>query len=348
MQAGSGFDLILCGHINLLPLAVLARSISGGRFQPSSLLRRPQPRPPIVLVVHGVEAWRPCGRRWSDFLLGQVDAVVAVSELTRDRFLGWSLLDNKPSFVLPNCVDLDVFSPGPRKADLVRRYQLGRPVLMTMGRLSAAERYKGVDELLELMPALTAQLPGLTYLIAGDGDDRARLAAKARSLKLAVSEPPVFARKPASVVFTGYVSEQEKADHYRLADTFVMAGRGEGFGIVYLEALACGVPVVASKADASREVLESCASAFLADPNNPDDVWNCIGAALTAQHQASQEWIRSFSRANFTTQALELFDCLRAFSLGASVVNHPIEQRGVFGIQANPRRERRGLRAAGI
>ena len=95
-----------------------------------------------------------------------------------------------------------------------------------------------------MLPALAADVPDVAYLIAGDGDDRARLEKKAAALGVA-----------DRVVFAGYVPEEEKADHYRLADAFVMPGRGEGFGIVYLEALACGVPVVASSLDASREAV---------------------------------------------------------------------------------------------
>jgi glycosyltransferase involved in cell wall biosynthesis len=85
--------------------------------------------------------------------------------------------------------------------------------------------------------------------------DRRCLQEKARSLGV-----------HGRVVFAGYVPESEKADHYRLADAYVMPGRGEGFGIVYLEALACGVPVVASEVDGSREAVREGALGILVDP----------------------------------------------------------------------------------
>jgi phosphatidyl-myo-inositol dimannoside synthase len=94
------------------------------------------------------------------------------------------------------------------------------------------------------MPALIKEIPTIAYLIAGDGTDRHRLEEKAKSLGV-----------HGRVVFAGYIPESEKADHYRLADAYVMPGRGEGFGIVYLEALACGVPVVASQVDGGREAV---------------------------------------------------------------------------------------------
>src|SRR5262249_52354555 len=140
---------------------------------------------------------------------------------------------------------LSKFSTGPKPDNLVTHYGLsGYRVILTLARLAASERYKGIDEVLNLMPALVEEIPNLVYVIAGDGDDRPRLEAKVRKLGM-----------NGRVVFTGYIPEEEKAAHFRLADAFVMPGRGEGFGIVYLEALACGIPVVASKLDAGREAV---------------------------------------------------------------------------------------------
>ncbi len=95
-----------------------------------------------------------------------------------------------------------------------------------------------------MLPSLAERIPGIAYLIVGDGDDRARLEAKAACLGVA-----------DRVVLAGFIPETAKADHYRLADAYVMPGWGEGFGIVYLEAMACGLPVLGSKLDGSREAL---------------------------------------------------------------------------------------------
>jgi glycogen synthase len=73
-------------------------------------------------------------------------------------------------------------------------------------------------------------------------------------------------------VFAGFVPEEEKADHYRLADAFVMPGRGEGFGIVYLEALACGLPIVASSLDASSEVVLNSNFGRVVNPDRPHEL----------------------------------------------------------------------------
>jgi len=229
--------------------------------------------------VHGIEAWRPpriSGLRQS---LCSVDMFVSVSLLTKQRFLEWAPLRGDQGHIIPDCVDLSKYGPGPKPALLIKRYGLwGRRVIMTLGRLSAAERYKGIDEILEVMPALVREMPDLVYLIVGAGDDRSRLESKTRTLGM-----------DSHVVFAGYIPEEEKAAYYRLADAFVMPGSGEGFGIVYLEAMACGIPVVASKADASREAVLHGQIGVLADPGNPQEIRAAIKEALIRPRQFRKE-----------------------------------------------------------
>src|SRR6185295_7156824 len=105
---------------------------------------------------------------------------------------------------------------------------------------------------------LISRFPTLKYMIVGDGDDLARLEQKTFSLGLS-----------ERVIFAGRISEEEKAAHYCLADAYVMPSRGEGFGIVFLEALACGLPVMGSLADGGREALLDGALGCLVDPSNP-------------------------------------------------------------------------------
>lgn len=248
------FDLLICGHVNLLPLAAPLAALL---------------RVPLVLQVHGIDVWRqpsPLTR----FLVRHVGAVWSVSAVTRDRMNTWAALPLARYTVMPNTVRLERFGLAPRRADLVARYRLeGRKVIMTLARLAGFERYKGIDEILNVMPALLAIEPAIIYVVAGDGDDQRRLEDRAAALGIA-----------DHVVFAGYVDESEKADFLRLADVFALPGRGEGFGIVYLEALACGVPVVGSQLDGSREALRDGALGELANPADPDSVRGCIVRAL--------------------------------------------------------------------
>jgi glycosyltransferase involved in cell wall biosynthesis len=162
---------------------------------------------------------------------------------------------------------------------------------MTMGRLAPEEQYKGFDEIIELLPALALDVPNLSYLIVGSGLDRARLEGKASSLGVG-----------DRVVFAGFVPEEEKADHFRLADAFVMPGRGEGFGIVCLEAMACGVPVVASKADGSREAVLNGRLGIVVDPEDPGEIRSGIHAALSRPAGVVPDGLDYFSFENFTVR----------------------------------------------
>lgn len=279
-------SVIFCAHIYLLPVAFVMRLIC---------------RAPVVLNIHGIEAWKPTRSRPANFLAKRIDALVSVSDFTRRRFLNWTKLNGTKSFILPNCIDLNRFGPGPKSEKLLTRYGLrGRKVMMTLARLSAGERYKGIDEVLELLPALAVAIPNIAYMICGDGDDRARLEQKAVQLGIR-----------NRVAFAGYIPETEKTDHYRLADVFVMPGRGEGFGIVYLEAMACGIPVVASKADASREAVRNGELGALPNPDNPLEITAAITEALRKQ-KIVPAGLEYFSYPRFEQRCHELLDTLKS------------------------------------
>jgi phosphatidylinositol alpha-1,6-mannosyltransferase len=274
--AQSRCDLVVCGHINLLPVAALAS------WRCSA---------PLVLLIYGIDAWQPHRSKFVIRLLRRVAHVISISEITRDKFSAWSGVPRERIHVLPNAIDLARYGTAPKNPMLEQRYGLaGKRVLMTLGRLSADERYKGFDEVLELLPELLKSYSDLTYLIVGDGDDRDRLQRKAQSLGVT-----------DRVVFAGYVAEPEKADHYRLADAYVMPGRGEGFGFVFLEAMACGVPVVASRLDGSREAVRHGELGILVDPNNREELRAGIVAALTQPKQIPPG-IEYFAYPNFQTR----------------------------------------------
>jgi phosphatidyl-myo-inositol dimannoside synthase len=284
--ARTRYDLILCGHINLLPAAFAAR------------LLHPVP---IGLIVHGIEAWHPTGRRITDKLASRIDFLISVSNVTRSRFSSWTGADSVRTFILPNTVDTVQFKPGPAKPELVRRWGLdGRRVLLTLARLEARERYKGIDEILEILPGLSADFPDLVYVIAGDGSDRPRLEAKARTLGVA-----------NRVVLTGYVPESEKLDLYRAAHAFAMPGHGEGFGIVFLEAMACGVPVVASTMDGSREAVREGALGQAINPTDPVALRSAIRAALTRPRGTVPDGLDYFDMSHFRQRVHSLLEQVR-------------------------------------
>jgi asparagine synthase (glutamine-hydrolysing) len=250
-------DTIICGHLNLLPLAWALATMKGAR---------------LYCVIHGVEAWGRHRSATVRHFIRSVDAFVSVSRLTAERFAKWSGTELSKIAIVPNSFDRQLFWPGDKPQYLIDRYGLGgRTVLLTMGRLAGRERYKGFDEVLDVVPSLREKIDNVSYLIVGDGDDRSRLEAKARALGIA-----------DRVIFAGYIPEHEKADHYRISDVYVMPSKGEGFGIVLLEAMACGIPTIASRLDGSREAMLDGKLGRIVDPDDPAALAEAITSAVAS------------------------------------------------------------------
>jgi len=274
------FDWIVCAHINLLPIAHLAAAICSA---------------PVILLTYGIEVWEPKG--WFiRSLVGRTRAVVSISNFTMEKLRGWARLPASHSFLIPNAIDLATYTPGPHNAELASRLSLdGRRVLLTLGRMDAREQAKGFDEILEVMP----RFPDIAYVAVGDGSDRPRLQAKAAQLGVA-----------ERAIFPGYVTETEKLDYYRLADVFVMPSRLEGFGYVFLEAMAMGLPVIASKIDGSREAVMNGKWGLLVDPAHPDELAAAITSALTSPRVPERSELDYFSRKSFERRCHDAFDVI--------------------------------------
>jgi glycosyltransferase involved in cell wall biosynthesis len=254
----------------------------------------------VALIIHGIEAWEAPKKFLVKWFSTRIDSIIAVSRFSMKRFASWSKVPAERFFILRNCGDLEAFRPQPQDPALLERYgiELNDKVLLTVGRMASQERYKGFDQMIELMPRLLRQFPNVKYLIVGDGDDRERLEEKAMSYCVV-----------DRVLFTGRVPETEKVEHYNLADAFVMPSSGEGFGIVFIEAAACGVPVIGSLADGSREALLDGAIGQLVDLANPEDLMKKVGAVLqspSGRHLGTA--IETFSLANFRGRVTQWCD----------------------------------------
>lgn len=267
------FDVIYCAHIRLLPLAWLAKC---------------KTKAPIALMIYGIDAWT-APSRWTAKMLKHIDGLASISQITLDRFTAWSGHIDCPVHILPNAIDAQLFGSGDGNAALANRLGIGGgPVIMTFGRMSASERYKGFDEVLNALPLLQAKFPNIYYLLAGDGDDKGRLEQRARDLGI-----------EQHCVFTGYIPETEKADHFRLADAYVMPSYGEGFGFVVLEALACGAPVVASTADGTFEALRGGMLGQAVDPQDQTALIAAITKAIQTP-KAIPDGLNYFSKQQFS------------------------------------------------
>lgn len=282
VQKDPAFDLIVCGHINLIPIAMMLRAWL---------------KVPVLLEIYGIDAWQPTRSKLTNVLVRKIDVFISISEITRDHFLAWSKLPAEKGFLLPNAIHAEQYSPGPKSPELLKCYDLeGKIVLLTLGRLSSEEQYKGFDEVMEALPEIAQLVPNIAYLIIGKGDDQKRLEEKSHALGVA-----------DRVVFTGYIREDEKADHLRLADAYVMPSQGEGFGFVFLEALACGIPCIGSTLDGSREALRNGQLGLLVDPNSPDQIKHAILKTLSIE-KGIPPGLDYFAFTNFSSRLHQIID----------------------------------------
>ncbi|HUS96019.1 MAG TPA: glycosyltransferase, partial [Hyphomicrobiaceae bacterium] len=133
---------------------------------------------------------------------------------------------------LPNTVG-EIFTPGDGSA-LREKWNLdGKRVLLTVGRMDSRERYKGHDRVIRALPQLIAVGHDVIYVVIGEGDDLPRL--KSLAVETGVAD---------RVRFMGPAGPETLVQAYRMADIFVMPSTGEGFGIAFLEAMACGTPAL--------------------------------------------------------------------------------------------------------
>jgi glycosyltransferase involved in cell wall biosynthesis len=189
-------------------------------------------------------------------------------------------VDPEEVSVLPNTIDERQFIPEERSRQLMARYGIatGDKVILTVGRMAAHEAYKGYDRVIQALPAVNLALNGrVCYVLVGQGDDQPRVKALARECGV-----------ENQVIFAGFVPDNQLASHYRLANVFAMPSTGEGFGIAFLEAMACGVPVLAGDKDGSVDALANGELGRLVDPNDVQDI--ALGLIDLLQQKGRPVW----------------------------------------------------------
>jgi len=222
---------VITNHLHLAPaaLAFAARGAS------------------LLTILHGIEAWKPV--TWIQRAgLERSERLVAVSEFSRDRFR-----DANPQF---RNRQVDVCHLGLAAAPASDGSSDAAPSALIVGRMAADERYKGHDLLLDIWRDVLADVPGAVLRIVGDGDDRARLEQKTAALNLG-----------GQVVFLGRVSDERLANEYQRCTAVVMPSRGEGFGLVFIEAMRAARGCIGCRGSASEIILDGETGLVL----EPDD-----------------------------------------------------------------------------
>ncbi len=233
--------LIFAAHVNLAPVAWLATQRAGAK---------------MVIVGHGIEVWEPLPwiRRKA---VKSANALVAISQFTAARLSDMQGIAPEAIHLLPPALDPSFRVAGENEASPLppRWFPKGR-VLLSVTRLAASEGYKGVDTMIRTLARIQIRVPDLHYLIVGEGDDRARLEKLARDSGVA-----------GRVHFAGKLdaSTDDLWACYANCDVFVLPSKGEGFGIVFLEAMAFGKPVIGGHHGGTPDIIEDGITGFLVD-----------------------------------------------------------------------------------
>jgi phosphatidyl-myo-inositol dimannoside synthase len=233
--------IVLAAHPNLAPIALW--------------MKRLAPKTKIIVMAHGVEVWQPLPPRRHAALLA-ADMLLAASTSTVQKLTEVQRVPPEKIRKLPWPLDPEVLSLAAAPERLAAPAAFPpNPVILTVGRSAASEQYKGVDDLIRALPRLRATHKHLTLVAVGAGDDLPRLQKLAAGLGVA-----------SEVRFLTNLSKQELAACYARADIFALPSTGEGFGLVFLEAMAFAKPIVAAAAGGSTDLVEHNVNGLLIPP----------------------------------------------------------------------------------
>ena len=277
----SHVDTILVWHLHLLRLLPFLR-VSAAR---------------VVVFLHGIEAWkRP---DWlTRLLLRRVHLFLSNSRYTWEQFVRFHpRFQESAHRVVHLGVEESLTGPTP--------FSSRRPAVLMLGRLVGSEDYKGHREMITAWPLVRERLPEAELWIAGDGDLRPELEELSRTHGLA-----------QGIRFTGYLSEEEKQQVLVRCSCLALPSRGEGFGLVYLEAMRLGRPCLVSTLDAGREVVNPPEAGLSADPRDTRALADAVFRLLTPGQEwenwamrARQRYDQHFTAVHFQRRLLEALAC---------------------------------------
>ncbi|MCK5134023.1 MAG: glycosyltransferase family 4 protein [Candidatus Sabulitectum sp.] len=284
-------DLLIFGHAHLLPLLdSLPRAAMYKRWA----------------WIYGIDVWGSQAIRWITFL-NKLDRVISISSFTAEQVYTTGLIC--PISIVPCAADTEMFIP------TLTPERIRRNEILICGRMAVSEGYKGHQVLFESIP-IAEKLLGrfVTVRVVGSGDDQPRLETVAKQLGLS-----------ERISFSGRVSSDELVEAYQHCGLFCMPSyverreigywTGEGFGIVYVEAAACGRPVLASTDGGAPETIIPGKTGLLVDPLCPEAIGSAIAEILSDPVRADEMGRQGrllaescFSKKEFVYNVSKLFE----------------------------------------
>jgi len=262
---------------------------------------------PFLFVAHGFESW---GIQDPKLItaLHKAKRVLAVSKYTRDRLIKEQNIGYDQISLLLNTFAIERFEIKSKPNALLDRFHIcsEQPTLLTVARLDDGGRDKGYYPILKALPLIRAQVSDIHYVIVGTGNDAPNILQMIESLGL-----------QDCVTLAGFVPDEELCDYYNLCDLFTMPSKGEGFGIVYLEAMACGKPALGSICGGAVDALCHGELGVLVDPDDIDAIVESVVQVVQGRYPnpilyqrevLRQKVIEKFGFERFKQNLAELLD----------------------------------------
>lgn len=261
---GVRLKTVLVSHINLIIIGVFIKVIG----------RKTQ----VIMLAHGIEVWRKMPR-WKQWFIQKHVKIWSVSNYTA-RILEYKHQINPANIEVLNNA-LDPFFSIPHKFEkpqcLIERYGLHKkqPILLSITRLSKHEAEKGYNKVIKLLPQLIDEFPNLHYLLCGKSDTEEK-----RRLEQLLEK----ANLEQHISLIDFIPDEELVFHYLLADTFILPSKKEGFGLVFIEAAACGCKIISGSIDGSADAMLNGELGRMVNPDKPEEIKEAIVNSLKQQH----------------------------------------------------------------
>ncbi|WP_184544947.1 glycosyltransferase family 4 protein [Mucilaginibacter sp. FT3.2] len=284
-------DVIILSHINLAIIGLIIKLVN--------------PKCKVWLIAHGIEVWRPLSFV-KKTVLKHCDKVICVSNFTCEQMVKRHHINPAICEVLNNAIDPFMKLPASfiKPQHLIARYKLkpDQPVIFTLTRLASTEQYKGYEHVIQAISSIKNNYPNIKYILSGKYDAKEEIRIKNLIEQHHATD---------QVILTGFIEEDELSDHFLLADMFVLPSKKEGFGIVFIEALACGLPVICGNADGSIDAIRNGELGHAINVDDVTELSKCIYQHLQSpptpakREYLQQQCIQHFNETDYM-QKLQL------------------------------------------
>ena len=261
--------------------------------------RLPGLRRPYGVWIHGVEVWNSLSPDRTRALRG-AEFVLSNSQFTLDRFQGLH-------FELPNACVCQLATEEDAPPSILADFN-GVPTVLILSRIDGGEMYKGHGELIAAWPDVVSRVSKARLVIAGGGsglDEVRRLASQSAA--------------SGSIDVLGFVPNKKLEELWRAAHVFAMPSLGEGFGLVYVEAMRHGLPIVTSNKDAGQELNTEGETGFCVEPSEREDLAGRLITLLSDRELCARmgragfaQWQQQYRASQFAHRLTECLDKLCA------------------------------------